>query len=215
MSPAGGPGPASPPPFDAHPILAALARHHVDYVIVGGYGARLHGAQRPTSDVDVTPSTTTENLRRLAAALRELSARIRTEDVDGGLPFDVSGESLVGMRMLNLTTDHGDVDLTVRPAAFDEGYAELIDRAGTHTVGDLQVHVAALSDIIRSKETAARAKDLRALPELHALARGAAAADQDDPEVASPPGEEDPAAAAARRIARARAQAAEHRRRRG
>jgi hypothetical protein len=42
-----------------------------------------------TRDVDVTPSTTRENLHRLAAALHELDARIRTEAVPDGLPFNV------------------------------------------------------------------------------------------------------------------------------
>lgn len=92
--------------FDAEPILAVLERHGVEYVIVGGYAARMHGSARPTRDIDVTPATTVENLDRLSAALRELDARIRTDAVSEGLPFAASGESLVGQRMLNLQTRH-------------------------------------------------------------------------------------------------------------
>jgi hypothetical protein len=98
--------------FDAEPILAVLERHGVEYVIVGGYAARMHGSARPTRDIDVTPATTVENLDRLSAALRELDARIRTDAVPEGLPFAASGESLVGQRMLNLQTRHGELDLT-------------------------------------------------------------------------------------------------------
>jgi hypothetical protein len=61
-----------------------LDRHGVEYLIVGGYAARMHGSTRPTRDVDVTPATTRENLDRLAAALRELDARIRTDAVPEG-----------------------------------------------------------------------------------------------------------------------------------
>jgi hypothetical protein len=162
--------PAQPEQFDAEPILAVLERHGVAYVIVGGYAARMHGSTRPTRDVDVTPATTRENLDRLAAALRELDAHIRTDAVPEGLPFSTSGEALAGHRMLNLQTRHGELDLTIRPAGFEGGYDELIGRSGHRSLGQIHVRVAALEDVIRSKEAAARDKDIRALPELYRLA---------------------------------------------
>jgi hypothetical protein len=61
-------------PFDAEPVLAVLERHNVESVVVG-YAVRLHGAARPTSDVDVTPRSTPDNFDRLASALRELPSR--------------------------------------------------------------------------------------------------------------------------------------------
>ncbi len=85
------------------------------YVVVGGFAALVHGASRPTYDIDVTPSTSADNLGRLAAALTEMGARIRTEDVADGLPFAVSADSLRGMRTLNLTTPLGELDLTFEP----------------------------------------------------------------------------------------------------
>lgn len=162
--------PTEPGEFDAEPILSVLDRHGVEYVIVGGYAARMHGSTRPTRDVDVTPATTGENLDRLAAALRELDARIRTDAVPEGLPFSTSGEALAGRRMLNLQTRHGELDLTIRPAGFEGGYDELVTRSIRRSIGRIQVRVAALEDVIRSKEIAARDKDIGALPELYRLA---------------------------------------------
>lgn len=103
--------------------------------------------------------------------MRELNARIRTDAVPDGLPFSTSAESLAGQRMLNLQTRHGELDLTIRPAAFEGGYDELVGSSTRRTIGDIQVSVAALEDVIRSKETAARDKDIRALPELYRLAK--------------------------------------------
>jgi hypothetical protein len=157
--------------FDPGPMLAALDKHRVEYVLVGGYAAYQHGAQRPTYDIDVTPATTAENLTRLAAALKELRAGIRVDDLDEGLPFDTSAEALAGMRTLNLRTPYGDLDLTFTPDGTD-GYADLVRAAQERTIEGVTVRVAALADVIRSKRAANRAKDLEALPELMLLERG-------------------------------------------
>ncbi len=77
--------------LDAPALLEVLERHRVQYVVVGGYAAELHGSVRRTVDVDVVPRTTADNLERLAAALREVQAKIRTEGFPEGLPFSPSG----------------------------------------------------------------------------------------------------------------------------
>lgn len=78
------------PDFDPGAILEALDRHGVDYVLVGGYAANLHGAVRPTRDIDVAPATTADNLTRLIAALRDLHAGVRVDELPEGLPFDTN-----------------------------------------------------------------------------------------------------------------------------
>ncbi len=147
------------PEFDPAAILRVLDRHRVDYVMVGGYAANQHGAGRPTRDIDIAPATGSDNLVRLADALRELCAGIRVDDMPDGLPFDTSAEALAGMSMLNLRTPHGDIDLTFTLAGFPAGYDALIDRATEREV-----------DGITSKSEAGRQKDLQALPELYRLA---------------------------------------------
>lgn len=169
-----------PAAFQPVEILAALDRHGVMYVLVGGYAAQLHGSTLPTTDVDITPASDHENLDRLAAALRELDAGIRVDDLPDGLPFDTSADALAGMRTLNLRTAHGDIDLTFAPDGTD-GYPDLIRAATPRRVADIVVQVASLDDVIRSKQAAARAKDLRALPDLLRLA----AAQRADPEAVS------------------------------
>ena len=172
-------------PLDAPALLEVLERHRVQYVVVGGYAAELHGSVRRTVDVDVVPRTTTDNLDRLAAALREVQARIRTEGLPEGLPFSPSAESMVGMTMLNLVTAHGELDLNFTPSG-TAGYEDLHTGATTFAVGRVQVQVASLADVIRSKTAAGRPKDFDALPELHQLAgTSRAAADSSLPPATS------------------------------
>jgi hypothetical protein len=156
-------------PLDAAALFEVLERHRVAYVVVGGYAAELHGSVRRTVDVDVVPRTTLDNLERLTQALRELRARIRTDDDSAGLPFATSAEVLAGMSMLNLVTAHGELDLNFTPTG-TAGYEDLHTDATTFIVGRVQVQVASLAAVIRSKTAAGRGKDLDALPELHRLA---------------------------------------------
>jgi hypothetical protein len=169
------------PDLAAETILAALERHGVLYVVVGGFAAQLHGAQRPTFDIDVTPAMTVENLDRLAAAFHDLGARIPTDAVEDGLPFRTDGHALLGSKMLNLVTPHGELDPTFSPAG-TEGYDDSIGTAELREVGAVHVHLAALAAVIRSKTAAGREKDFRALPELHRLAATRARTTESDPD---------------------------------
>ena len=94
------------PEFDPAAILEVLARHHVDYVLIGGYAALLQGSGMATIDIDIVPARPKPNLANLAAALTDLGAKIRAAGTEA-LPFSASAESLQGMSVLNLTTRFG------------------------------------------------------------------------------------------------------------
>jgi len=155
--------------FDPLALLRVLVEHDVQYVVIGGYAAILHGSSMYTNDADICPAADLANLERLCAALGALEARIRTSTEPDGLPFSCSANFLQQMQMLNLVTRYGDFDLSFSPAGFPNGFAELADRAVVYDIGGLRVSVAALRDIIVSKEIANRDKDRAALPVLKAL----------------------------------------------
>ncbi len=159
---------AGEPELDAAAIVAALNRHQVRYVIIGAFAAIAQQAPIPaTRDIDLTPEPGQENLARLSAALNELGARIRTEAVPGGLPFSHDATSLAAADVWNLTCPDGEFDISFRPSGFAGGYAELIVNAHRLRVDEVEVVVADLADVIRSKESAGRPKDLRVLPLLY------------------------------------------------
>src|ERR1700733_11406392 len=120
-----------------------------------------------TRDIDLTPETDPENLARLSLALKELGARIRTEGVPGGLPFSHDAASLAAAEVWNLICHDGEFHISFHPSGFAEGYAQLAVNAHRLRVGEVKVVVADLADVIRSKESAGRPKDLRVLPLLY------------------------------------------------
>lgn len=159
---------AEPAPFDPEAILRSLEEHGVRYVLVGGLAGTLYGSPYVTTAVDITPERSPDNLAALASALEDLEARIRTEGVPGGLPFDRSAEMLARVEILNLTTRHGDLDIAFVPAG-TQGYEDLRRHAVELTIHETRVVVAALADVIRSKEASNREKDRLTLPTLRRL----------------------------------------------
>jgi hypothetical protein len=157
-----------PTPLDPECIFRVLADNDVEYVLVGGLAAVVHGSTAFTNDADIVPSRELANLERLAAALRVLDARLRSPDDPQGIPFDPHPTLLASMAMLNLTTRCGDLDLTFTPPALDD-YDALVAASVEFELAGHTVRVAALRDVIRSKEAADRPKDRATLPILRAL----------------------------------------------
>jgi hypothetical protein len=154
--------------FQPEEMLRVLHEYGVRYVLIGGLAAALYGSAHSMFDVDITPDTSSDNLERLSAALRALDARIRVDGVPGGLPIAPDAARLAGMKTLYLVTRAGDLDIAFEPAgvgafaSWDAGASDIV-------VLDVPIRVAALADIIRSKEAADRDKDRVVLPLLRAL----------------------------------------------
>ncbi|MBI2983082.1 MAG: hypothetical protein HYY42_02685 [Chloroflexi bacterium] len=58
------------PASDPRRIFEVLARHRVDYVLIGGLAVVAHGHTRNTRDVDLRAAPERANLENLAAAFR-------------------------------------------------------------------------------------------------------------------------------------------------
>jgi len=156
------------PDFDVHAIVEVLVRHGVNFIVIGGFAAITQGSPIPTRDIDVVPANERDNWSRLSAALKELDAKVRAVELDEPLTFDHDADSLAASRIWNLTTKYGDLDITQMPAG-TQGYDDLKRDALDVQVGGVQLCVASLADIVRSKEAAGRDKDRLALPVLREL----------------------------------------------
>ncbi len=114
----------------AERILRALAEHDVAYVLIGGLAVQTHGHVRTTIDADLIPAPDPANLERLAAALRSLDPGVLSL-------VDVMHEVPGG-----------------RP------YSELSERALHVRLGEVNVPVVDLDDLIRMKLARGRPTDL-------------------------------------------------------
>ena len=62
-------------------ILEVLNHHQVEYIVVGGVAAVIHGAPATTFDLDTLVRLNQANAERLAGALSQLDARFREHQV--------------------------------------------------------------------------------------------------------------------------------------
>ncbi|NLT05326.1 MAG: nucleotidyl transferase AbiEii/AbiGii toxin family protein [Solirubrobacterales bacterium] len=158
------------PAFDARELFAALARHGVEYVTVGGIAMQAHGAQRLTQDLDIAIASSRENLDRLAAALEDVDARILGPD--GRRSRSVPTAALLGAGdQWHLLTDHGPLDVVTLPAHLGP-FSEMRARALDTTLGDLTVPIAHRDDLLRMKRAAGRPQDLADVELLESLGDG-------------------------------------------
>lgn len=146
-----------PPPLDVDRIVAAFRQHDVDFVVIGGIAVLAHGHPRATFDLDFMADLSGGNVRRLAAALEELHARVRGVDAEllGVDPTDP--EQLASGANWTLVTDAGWLDFM--PAAEGARRYEEVAAAAVPVKGD-SFRVVGLDDLIRMKRVSGRPKDL-------------------------------------------------------
>lgn len=156
------------PNLDPEAMLRALVERRVRFVVIGGIASLYHGSAHATFDLDITPERSDENLARLSEALRDLGALIRAEGIDEPLPFNHDAHSLGAVEVWNLRTPHGDLDISFVPTG-THGYDDLHRDSIETTVLGVQVEIASLADVVRSKEAANRPKDQLTLPTLRRL----------------------------------------------
>lgn len=160
--------------FDPLRALRALDEHRVEFVVIGGIAGRLWGSPTVTNDIDVCYRDSSENLERLASALRSLRARLR--GVDDDVPFQLDAATLADGAAATLAkgdeftfvTDAGNLDVLGTPSGTN-GFDDLVATAVEMDLADLKVMVCDLEDLIRMKRAASRPKDLIEIEVLSAL----------------------------------------------
>jgi hypothetical protein len=141
-------------------VLRALLNGSVQFIVVGGVAAVLHGAPVTTFDLDIVPSRDEGNLRKLLHVLESLDATYRLPN--RGIRPTASHLSSPGHH--NLITRCGPLDV-LGTIGRGIGYEDLLPHTVEMQLGEgAKIRVADLSTLIQLKEQLGGEKDRAVLP---------------------------------------------------
>lgn len=149
-------------------LLETLRNGGVEFVLIGGWAAILHGSARTTLDLDVVYRRNKENIARLSAALRPISPYLR--GAPPGLPFRWDERTIKNGLNFTLTTTLGDVDLLGEIAGAGM-FEDVVKSAVEMDFFEARYKVISLEALIAAKRAAGRPKDLEVIAELELLQR--------------------------------------------
>jgi predicted nucleotidyltransferase len=146
---------------DFRAILRTLSEYKVEFIVVGGVSAVLHGAPVSTFDLDIVHAREPKNLERLLAALSAMDAHYRMQSEQPRRP-DASHLSSPGHQLP--MTRHGPLDV-LGSIGQSRDYADLVKDAKEIEIGtDLRIRVLSLERLIAVKLEVSQEKDLSMLP---------------------------------------------------
>lgn len=152
--------------MDLERLLGALADHRVEFIIVGGVAATLHGSARVTQDLDIVYERAPDNLERLTAALRAHRPYLR--GAPPGLPFSWSADTLQRGLNFTLETDLGNLDL-LGEITGGGNYQDLRPHSIPIQAFGATFRCLDLDTLIRVKRACGRPRDLEAIAELRVI----------------------------------------------
>lgn len=151
------------------PILEALNRRGVEYVVVGGLAVVLHGHPRLTNDVDIVLSLKHENVTAAIEALTELGLQPRApvdarDFIDPEKRRDwVENKAMVVFSLADPRNPLISIDLFAEPPL---DWPRLWQNSVLMRLNGTEVRVCSLEDLIEIKRRSGRTQDLLDIEEL-------------------------------------------------
>ena len=147
-------------------ILLEFNQLGIEFVIIGGVAARIHGSSYVTDDLDVCYARSEENLRKISDWLEGHHASLR--GAPANLPFVPDVNTLRAGSNFTFLTDVGNVDFLgeVQPIGF---YPTVLQHSFSVEVFGIQCRIIDIDTLIQIKKIISRAKDTVVALELEAI----------------------------------------------
>lgn len=147
-------------------LLDGLLSEGVEFVVVGGVAAVLHGSTLLTRDLDICVPLGSDSFLKLQAALAPLNPRVRAGADQ--IPLQLDAGQADRLRNLYVSTDEGRLDCLGYVAGVGDYDAVLRDSIPI-TLGGRTCRVIGIDALIRAKEVTGRPHDLQTVIQLRAI----------------------------------------------
>ncbi len=151
---------------DFYQLIPVLAKGSVDFIIIGGVAASLHGAARLTKDLDIVYRRTRENVSHLVTAFAPYHPYPR--GAPPGLPFRWDEQTIRNGLNFTLATTLGPIDL-LGEITGGGNYDDLLPHTVRLHIFGVECLCLELERLIEVKRAAGRPKDFEAIAELEAI----------------------------------------------
>lgn len=146
-------------------LLDCLHDSKVEFIIVRGVAAVLHGSTLLTRDLDICVKLGPENLLRLQTALQPFEPQVRTGS--GYTTLNLPKESAEGLENLCIKTTEGRLDCLGSVLGVGK-YDEVLTESVQMELGERFFWVIGREALIRAKEAMGRPHDLQTIAQLRA-----------------------------------------------
>jgi hypothetical protein len=144
-------------------VLKALQSKQVRYLIIGGLAVNLYGVPRLTQDIDLIISTDRPNVLKIVTLLKNLGyvPRVPVDPEDLADPAKVkdwtTNRNMKAFSFYHRKDAYKVVDIVlVHPLDFEVAFKNRTVK----TVKDVEISLASLDDLIRTKKESGRQQDL-------------------------------------------------------
>ena len=151
---------------DFNALLRILTESNVEFIIVGGAAATVHGSARLTVDLDIVYGRSRENIERIVKALQPINPYLR--GVSPGLPFRWDVPTIERGLNFTLTTTFGSLDV-LGEIVGGGGYDQLLPETIEVEIAGNTCRCLNLERLIKVKRAAGRPKDLEVIAELERI----------------------------------------------
>jgi len=154
--------------YDFLNLLFRLAQANVDFVVVGGFAAIVHGCTLVTQDIDVCCDFGAENLLRLQSAVADLHPVHRM--TPNRLALTLTPETARHYNTLYLDTDAGQLDCISEVKGIG-GFEQVLRNSVRLEIEDQKFWVLDVDSLIQAKTAMNRPHDREAVNQLETLKR--------------------------------------------
>jgi hypothetical protein len=146
-------------------LLKFLVKSPLDFVIIGGFAAVLHGCEQTTRDIDICLVLNEDQVRLLNEVLAPLHPKYRTTSEK--TPFQIA-DIKDFTQDLHLETDFGILDIVSHVKGVGDFY-DVLKNADEFELYGGKCHLISIDDLIKSKKVLGRHRDLTVIEELEAI----------------------------------------------
>jgi|SRR5688572_10959932 len=139
-------------------LIRKFIKHKVDFVLIGGHAAILHGVRRTTSDMDLLVMPTAENAAKILKAFKEL--KLATDDI--------SVDDLTKEQVFTFGMEPDAVDIINFSKGVDVD--SVFKNSVLRKIDDFRVRVIDTRDLLQNKESLNRDGEKKAVDDQDVLA---------------------------------------------